>query len=454
MKVLILSHSSEMGGAERSMFDLFDYWAKQGKVELHFIIRKPYGNMLPELKKRGWDYTSLFYTNWSQRTPSKRAEDIFRNAAFNSQAIFDIEKVIAQQKPDVVMTNTIVSPWAAIAAYYQRVPHVWFVREYGDIDHNHVFELGREKMMEDIDVLSDLVVTNSKTLAKFVSQYINHEKVTTLYTPFDLPALKRKAEQKVKNPFKFNDSLKLVITGKVAASKGQAEAAEAVGKLAEQGYSAELCVIGLPVEPEDAEPLNAVIRKYGIQDRVHLIGQQSNPLAILSHADVGIMASKQEAFGRVTFEYMSTGRAVVGANSGATPEMIEHGKNGFLYDQGKVSSLTTQLLRYAKNPQLVKEHGEAARKKAERMMKGQFDANNLFARVETVVKNGNRKPRPLNFSHRWLEYPGIAQKYLEEAHALALYKFLYYRGRYYAKVTYLGLSKILPLPVPKRFKRK
>src|SRR3990172_882823 len=166
MKALILSHSSELSGAERSMLDLFDYWAKKGLVEPHFIIRRPIKNLARELRKRRWNYTAVYYTNWSQRNPSPRAEDVFRNALYNSQAVFAIEKVIADLRPDVVMTNTIVAPWAALAAYFQKVPHVWFVREYGDIDHKHIFELGREKMLQDIDSLSSLVVNNSKTLAK------------------------------------------------------------------------------------------------------------------------------------------------------------------------------------------------------------------------------------------------------------------------------------------------
>src|SRR3990167_1533759 len=177
----MLSHSSELGGAERSMIDLFDHWTKQGLVEPHFIIRTPLKNMVPEIKNRGWSYDTLYYTNWSQRNPSKEAESVFRNAIFNTEAIFAIEKIIQKIRPSVVMTNTIVSPWAALAAYFQNVPHVWFVREYGDIDHQHVFELGREKMLQDIDTLSDLVVTNSETLARHIGDYINKEKITALY---------------------------------------------------------------------------------------------------------------------------------------------------------------------------------------------------------------------------------------------------------------------------------
>ncbi len=421
------------------MVDLFDYWTKKGWVEPHFIIRRPLKNIVPELKRRGWAYTPLYYTNWSQRNPSKRAEDVFRNATFNTKAVFAIEKLIGKVQPDVIMTNTIVSPWAAIAAYFQGIPHAWFVREYGDIDHKHVFELGREKMLQDVDMLSGLIVTNSKTLARYVKGYVEKTKVTPLYTPFDIPALERKSEQRAPNPFKNPNSLKLVITGKITPSKGQAEAAEAVAKLIERGYEAELCVIGTPKEPKDDDPLRRMISRHKLESRVHLIGEQSNPLAILRQADIGIMASRQEAFGRVTFEYMVTRRPVVGANSGATPELIDDDVNGYLFESGSAQSLYEQLVKYARDKDLITKHGEAARRKAERMMQGEHNAEALFDKVQALAL---QKPlvRPLNFAHRWLEYPGIAQQYIEDSKAISIKRIFYLRLRQHGKIWYLRLT--------------
>ncbi|MEX2014575.1 MAG: glycosyltransferase [Candidatus Saccharimonadales bacterium] len=453
MKILILSHSSELAGAERSMLDLFDHWAKKGLVEPHFIIRRPVKNLAPELRKRGWGYTAVHYTNWSQRNPSGRAEDVFRNAQFNTKAIFAIEELIGKLKPDVVMTNTIVSPWAAIAAHFQKVPHVWFVREYGDTDHQHVFELGRQKTYQDVDALSKLVVTNSTSLAKYLGQYIDKNKVVPLYTPFNLDYLRQKSLQSAKNPYKHKDSLKLVITGKITPSKGQSEAAEAVGRLNKMGHDAELCIIGSPKEPGDDEPLKNIIETHKLGDKVHLIGEQSNPLAILRYADVGIMASQQEAFGRVTFEYMVVGLPVVGSNSGATPEMIEDGKNGYLYNNGSVDSLVAQLIKYAGNRSLINVHGEAAQKKAQLMMKGQYNADALMGKVIAIAKDkdkGKYLSRPLNFSHRWLEYPGIADQYIKDSDVLSLGRIIYLRLRHSFKLAYLWVAA--PFGNHKRYK--
>lgn len=445
-KVLVLSHSSELGGAERSMIDLFDYWTKKGLVEPHFIIRKPLSNMVPELKNRNWPYYPIYYTNWSQRKPSKRAEDIYRNALYNAKAVKAIEKIIEKVKPDVVMTNTIVAPWAAIAAYFQRVPHVWFVREYGDIDHQHVFVLGREKMLEDIDTLSDLVVTNSKTLANHIETYMKRG-AQPLYTPFDLDLLTRKSQEPSTNPFQYDDSLKLVITGRIAPSKGQDKAAAATGELNKAGFNTELCIIGTPADPEDAQSLQNVIEKYAIQDKVHLIGHQPNPLAIIKYADVGIMASRQEAFGRVTFEYMATGRPVVGANSGATPELIEDGVTGYLYKVDDVQSLVAQLIKYAKKKDLVSVHGQAAQEKSKRMMQGAYSADTLLDVITKLLDSGDlNDKKPLNFARRWIDYPVIAQQYIEDSKVISFKRLLKMRLRARLKATYLSFTGIFNGP--------
>ena len=49
-------------------------------------------------------------------------------------------------------------------------------------------------------------------------------------------------------------------------------------------------------------------------------------------ANVLLMCSDSEAFGRVTIEAMSHGVVVIGKSSGATPEIIKDGVNGLLYD--------------------------------------------------------------------------------------------------------------------------
>ncbi len=440
IKILVLSHISDLlGGAERSMLDVFDHWAAQYNIEPEFIMREPVKSLAPALEKRGWKYHALRYTFWSDGRPPTHPQDILANAAHNARAVQAIEEIIAKSKPDVVMTNSIVCPWAALAAQYARVPHVWFVREYGDLDHGRVFELGREKTWADVGNLSDLVVTISKSLAEHAAQYIDKDKITILYNPFKLDELRQKAAAKIKSPFKSSSSLKVIVSGNLAPSKGQLEAIEAVGWLNAKGLETELCIVGAAGEKEYMQTVNQSIARHKLADKVHLVGFSTDLLAYVALSDVGIMASHREGFGRVTFEYIALGKPVVGANSGATPEMVIDGKTGYLFEPGNIDSLSAALEHYARDTSLAKAHGESAAKHAAAMLAGPNNADALFQKVAAIAAKGTTNtPEPINFSHRWLEYLEL----LDKAGTGSLKQLAKLRLRQKAKPVYIKLRNL------------
>lgn len=65
------------------------------------------------------------------------------------------------------------------------------------------------------------------------------------------------------------------------------------------------------------------------------------------------MASRAEAFGRVTVEYMLKGIPVIGARSGATTELISDKETGILYELGNPIDLAEKILFLHHNPELI-----------------------------------------------------------------------------------------------------
>lgn len=55
--------------------------------------------------------------------------------------------------------------------------------------------------------------------------------------------------------------------------------------------------------------------------------------------DFEVMCSKFEAFGRVTVEALRSGKLFIGANTGATSEIVEDGITGYVYPVGNYKSL-------------------------------------------------------------------------------------------------------------------
>ncbi len=59
----------------------------------------------------------------------------------------------------------------------------------------------------------------------------------------------------------------------------------------------------------------------------------------MAAADCVLVCSKSEAFGRVTIEGMKSGRVVIASNTGAGSELIEDGKNGYLFSPEDAETL-------------------------------------------------------------------------------------------------------------------
>lgn len=379
-----------------------------------------------ELKRKGWKYHALDYTFWSDAKPPVEPDNIYYQSLNNANAVIEIEKIIKRVKPDVVLTNSIVCPWAAIAAYYQNVPHVWFVREYGDLDHGREYMLGREKTYHDVDMLSDLVVANSKTLETHLAKYIDHKKISTLYNPFNIEEIIRLSKEKVENPFHKKGSLRLVLTGNLAPSKGQQEIIEIVGNLSTKERPIELCLIGRNNDDEYHKKLRKLVKKHNLDGNVHMIGLKKNPLPYVALADVGMMMSTQEAFGRVTFEYLALSKPVIGRNSGATPEMVEPGQNGFLFNE--TAQVADYIQAYIKNPELLEKHGTKSLAVAKDMMSGEHTALEIFKKIKPLTTK-QKNNQYLFITKRWLEHPIISEEHIDYTHTMAFSKIFTFRFR-------------------------
>ena len=73
--------------------------------------------------------------------------------------------------------------------------------------------------------------------------------------------------------------------------------------------------------------------------------------------------SRVEGFGLTCLEAMASGCAVVATQTGAFPEIIQEGKNGWLVPCGDSHALTERLREITKNPSRLSEIGKRARQR-------------------------------------------------------------------------------------------
>ena len=99
--------------------------------------------------------------------------------------------------------------------------------------------------------------------------------------------------------------------------------------------------------------LKAMVARLGLQRAVRFLGHVPDPHRYLASADVVVLPSVGEPFGRVIAEAMAAGTPVVASASGAIPEIIDHGDTGLLFEPDRPEHCARAILRLIGEPKLA-----------------------------------------------------------------------------------------------------
>src|SRR2546421_723159 len=123
------------------------------------------------------------------------------------------------------------------------------------------------------------------------------------------------------------------LVGRIGLGKGHEHFVEAAVRLLRGGANAHFAIVGDPLFDEDAwraDALRRAVKDAGLEDRIRFVGYRRDIPEVMRGLDVLVLASDAEPCGRVLFEAMASGTAVVATSSGGTPEIVRDGLEGVL----------------------------------------------------------------------------------------------------------------------------
>ena len=83
---------------------------------------------------------------------------------------------------------------------------------------------------------------------------------------------------------------------------------------------------------------------------------------VMQSIDVLLIPSRHEGMGQVTVEAMACSKPVIGSNTGGIPEVVDHGKTGFVFDTE--AQLAEQITQLCEDAALRQRMGEAGLQRA------------------------------------------------------------------------------------------
>jgi colanic acid/amylovoran biosynthesis glycosyltransferase len=136
---------------------------------------------------------------------------------------------------------------------------------------------------------------------------------------------------------------RLVNIGRICEQKGQLVLIEAAALVAERGHRFELEIIG---DGNLRPQLEAAIRRHGLSELVKLRGWLDNNAVreSLRSARALVLASFAEGLPVVIMEAFALGRPVISTEIAGIPELVQHGRSGWLVTPGEALPLAEAMI--------------------------------------------------------------------------------------------------------------
>lgn len=374
---MFVAHFHEMGGGAEVVLDEYVRIISQEADDVEVLVVVPAsGNVSDRMTRYGAMVTVVSQPRWADfgsMTPIKAPIRII----WILSRIWAARRLIKQWRPDVVLTNTMTIPAFAIAARTLKIPHVWMIHEFGKRDHDLSFALGYRRTIRLIGRLSTKVICCSNAVRDELALFgISETKLLTIYCATDTASV---CESPTKR--KSYEQLRTIVVGRIAPSKGQLLALQGISEAREMGADVSIDFVGSEFDHEYV----AMIRSLHVEG-VRFIGYVDDPTPYYCRADVALMCSSDEAFGRVTVEAMKLGLPVIGLNSGGTNEIIVDGRSGYLIPPNDPSALAGKLRRLWADEVMRSEMGRQAQADALRRFSPTQAMNELLEVCRAVQR--------------------------------------------------------------------
>tara|TARA_B110000305_G_scaffold69267_1_gene77801 strand:+ start:692 stop:1837 length:1146 start_codon:yes stop_codon:yes gene_type:complete len=322
-----------ISGAEQGCFDVANYLTKNGFTS---NIITSSGYRIEQLEKNG---------SIVNRIPvhSKNPLTIIIN-------IFRIIKIVKKNNINIIHARSRAPAWSCY--FVAKIAKIKFITTFhGTYNFNNKIK----KFYNSIMIRSDYIIAISEFIHNEIkSKYAYSKKnLSVISRGIDIEYLDpsktdyKKVKKIIKDHDIKNDSIKLVLPGRVSGWKGHNVAIEAMAHLKDRSSNDfELIFVGPADNLKLKNNLLQKISELKLENCVKFVGPSKEMNLVYSLADIVLSCSTDpEAFGRIPVEAQAMGKVIIASNHGGHTETIINGLSGFLYSPLSSEELANLIIK-------------------------------------------------------------------------------------------------------------
>lgn len=359
MRVLFVPSGDDKYGAPKSMMELVGNLKERHGVE-PIIMTCNYGKINEWCKENSVKCYVLGQPAFMVVGGSNRFRKIVKHSIYpylklkyilqDKKACSKIEKLLEKEKIDIVHTNV---NRVDVGGYYAKkhgIPHVMHLREFGKEDYNCMF-LRCDAIRFLNDTTTKFVAISNAVKYAWAEKGVKDDKIEVVYNGIDFSRFPIILPPRVSEK---NNTLQIVFAGIISETKGQYQLIRAIECMPEHMRKR----VHIDFYGGGREQYINFLKKYtnknDLNECIAFKGYCSELPKILPDYDVGVVASRAEAFGRVTAEYMAAGLCVIASDTGANPEIVLNQKTGLIYPFGNIHALADCIKTLLENPEMMR----------------------------------------------------------------------------------------------------
>ena len=322
------SDNNYTSGAFLCMIDLCKGMMNAGIKPL--VILPGYGNGEKLLQDNDIDYLFVQSRSGLVELNKERNE---REQIINEKAITEIERIINTYHIKLLHNNTNHTYIGPLVAQKMGIPYVWHVREN---IHEQGFRFFDDDYIYGIINGANRIITVSHYIGECYPK-LDKDKVSCVYDGVEIE--KYLCERKILT----EKTIRILMPGIMVPLKGQLQLIKAAKYLNDLDVDFDISLVG----SGDADYIREIednVANGHIGDRVNIYDRVNNLEDWYKNADIVVVCSRSEAFGRVAVEAQLSGCVVIGADCGATPELITDNDTGYLFELNNIEMLKEKIV--------------------------------------------------------------------------------------------------------------